>query len=203
MAGRTAPEMLALRVRLPRGYADFWALIRARHAKVGRFTVTEIADETCVQRQSVEHYLARLVAAGIAVKTCRRGTGVTAAQVYTLTRAPKVAPRLRDDGSEIGATAQERLWRGVRVLKQFDTRELAYWSDRIPLKTAQRYVNQLARAGYLTVQGVSRRPATYRLKPGMNTGPLPPSILVTEAIWDPNLKRIVGEGAASFAGSAP
>lgn len=203
MAGRSAPEWATLKLRVPRGFEDFWALIRARNESTGCFTTAEIAAETNVQRQSVEHYVARLVAGGFAKRVKQRREGAIRVNVYSLVRAPKVAPRISDDGVALAGTAQEQLWRAMRSLKLFGTRELAYAAtvDRvIPLKTAQRYVNELSRAGYLTAQNPrgAKRPALYRLKPSMNTGPLPPSVLVTEAVWDRNLKTIVGEPQASL-----
>lgn len=193
MVAHTAPVWISLRLRVPRGYEDYWRLIREADAARGRFTITEITEQTNVARYPVEHYVQRLVRGGFArlVERNRRG------HAFTLVKTPKTAPRLRADGSLIeGPTTQERLWRAMRGLKQFSTRELAYAATvtrAVPLKTAQRYINALAAAGYLTVRGEDNKPKLYRLKPGMNTGPRPPSILVCEAVWDRNQNRIVGE----------
>jgi hypothetical protein len=196
MAVHTAPVWIQMKARVPRGYEDFWQLILMANAARGEFITAEIADATNVQRQSVEHYVARLVAGGFAALIRRDRDGPVRINVYKLLKKPKAAPRLREDGSVIKATTQEALWAAMRALKKFTTRELAYAAttdDEIPAKTAQRYVNQLADAGYFTIHGLGNKPKEYWLKPAMNTGPRPPSILVTEAVWDRNLKQIVGQ----------
>lgn len=200
MARRPTPQWIALKARVPRGYEDYWRLIRAAAAAgAGTFTISEIAGETNAQRQSVEHYVARLRAGGFV--GLAEPAKINKPNVFRLLKSPTTAPRLRADGSEITiASAQERLWRAMRSLVRFSTRELAYAAtvEKHPVlvKTAQRYVNQLACAGYLEAQGASRRPALYRLKPGMNTGPKPPSILAIDAVWDRNLNEVIGEPVA-------
>jgi hypothetical protein len=200
---RSAPEWTTLRLRVPRGYEDCWALIRVAHLANGSFTTSAIAAETNAQRQSVESYVRRLVAAEIAeLVEQRRGEDGHRTNIYRLLRTPKQAPRVSAGGRERGATAQECLWRSMRSLKQFSLRELVYLSavDRaIPLRTARRYLNVLVSAGYLTVHAPApKKPGLYRLKPGMNTGPQPPSVLVTEAVWDRNLNKIVGDACATL-----
>jgi hypothetical protein len=202
MARYSPQQWLALRLRVPRGYEDFWRLIRERCAKGGTFTVTDIADETNVQRQSVEHYVARLRAGGY-VALARPAAG-NKPNLFKLLKCPAAAPRLRDDGSDLGTSVQERLWRGMRALVNFSTRELAFVAtvdpkQPVPLKTVQRYINQLVVAGYLDARGASRRPATYRLKPGMNTGPKPPSILRAQVVWDRNFGKLMGEPVCEVA----
>ena len=204
MACRSAPQWTTMRLKLPRGFEDFWSLMLELDARQGSFTTAEIVGETNVQRQSVEHYVARLAAAGI-VKLVeqRRRAPMLRENVYRLARRPKAAPRVRADGTVIARTAQECLWTSIRSLVTFTTRDLAFAAtvDRpVRLKTAQRYVNELARAGYLTAHHPhgSRRPAVYRLKPAMNTGPQPPSVLVTEQVWDRNLKKIVGDTVSAL-----
>lgn len=191
MGLRTIPEMLELRLLVPRGNEDYWCLIRECDAAKGTFTTGEISAETNTQRQSVEHYVARLVAGGYAeVKERRPCTGAVATNVYRLLKRPKQAPRLRPDGTAIESTAKDRLWTAMRSLKQFTRQELAYAATTdspIPAKTAQRYINQLASAGYLAVR--SGQPVVYRLKPDGNTGPLSPAVLATEVVFDRNLRR--------------
>ena len=199
MAGRSAPEWVALKLRVPRGFEDFWRLMVASQKLRGFFTTAGIVAETNVQRQSVEHYVARLVKAGIAVGEIHAldDKGFARENVYRLLKTPKAAPRVNDEGEIVASTAQERLWTAMRTLTTFGTRDLCFAArvDKpVKPKTAQRYINELVRAGYLAVQYPNglRRPAVYRLKPSMNSGPLPPSILVTEQVWDRNRLEIVG-----------
>lgn len=194
MGATSQPELHRIAVRVPRGQDGFWRIMRQLDAAHGEFTVTDIEGGTNVPRESVEHYVQRLTKGGF-LKPLRdvavAGTPFKA-KVYRLLRRPATAPRLRDDGTPVPPTAQERLWLGMRNLRQFDAKELAFTASMpgalVPRKTAQRYINQLETAGYLSAfaRGV------YRLKPAMNTGPLPPSILKIDAVWDRNRKKLIG-----------
>lgn len=205
MVARAIPEMLELRLRVPRGYEDYWRLIRECDAAGGFFTTAAISADTNTQRQSVEHYVARLVAGGYAeIKERRSFAGATVTNIYRLLKRPKQAPRLRADGSAIESAAKDRLWLAMRSLKQFTRQELAFaaTTDKpIPAKTAQRYINQLGSAGYLTVR--PGKTPVYRLKPDCDTGPLSPAVLVTEVVWDRNLNRRLRDNEPVQAEVAP
>jgi hypothetical protein len=61
--------------------------------------------------------------------------------------------------------------------------------------TAQDYLNQLALAGYLIEikkgQAQGTHPTRFRFNPARNTGPRPPMIQRTKAVYDPNLGQVV------------
>lgn len=207
MTGRSIPERIALNVRLPRGEDGYWQIIRARDAR-GTWTISDIDGETCVNRSCIGNYVKKLVRAGFAhvVGTeTLRVRGSAQVKVYRLLKTPLAAPRIRADGTVIVSTQQECLWRAMRVLKAgFNVRELAFAAstDGIKVKelAAQRYVELLAGAGYLQLSQARKGRHgmnTWRLKPGMNTGPLSPTILRTEAIFDRNLRKVMGEPSAS------
>jgi hypothetical protein len=211
MRGRSIPERIALNVRLPRGEEGYWQIIRVLDAR-GAWTVSDIDGESCDNRNCIGKYVKRLVMAGFArhvgdkIVTAR---GLARVKEYKLLKSPKAAPRIRTDGTVIVSTQQECLWRAIRALKGgFNVRELAFAAsiDAIKIReaAAQRYVELLAGAGYLALlQARKGRHGlnTWRLKPAMNTGPLSPTILRAEAIFDRNLRKVMGEPASSVVAS--
>ncbi len=207
MTGRSMPERIALNIRLPRGEEGYWQIIRALDAR-GTWTISDVDGESCDNRSCIGNYVKKLVKAGftrvVGEKTVNV-RGIARVKEYRLLKSPKTAPRIRADGTIIASTQQECLWRAIRALKSgFNVRELAFTAstDVVKIKevAAQRYVELLAGAGYLSlVQARKGRHGlnTWRLKPGMNTGPLSPTILRTESIFDRNLCKVMGEPATS------
>lgn len=111
------------------------------------------------------------------------------------------APRVRRDGSPVTmGLAQEQMWRTLRTLKaDTNARELAAYAstEQIPVaETAARdYLQHLFQANYLqrTLEGKGRGrggiQARYRLV--NNTGPRPPMVQRTDALYDPNVGAVV------------
>lgn len=192
MARRPLPEMVRLTARVPRGEAGFWSIMLALDAR-GPWAVPDVEAESNVKPGGVAQYLRKLVKAGIARQTGTRPAPARPCKLYRLAKRPREAPRLKADGGEIGRGEFERLWCAMRALKQFSLAELAFAAatdtDKVKLKTAERYVHALVRAGYLASLGGG----AFRLKPSMNTGPLPPAILRLRVVWDRNEKRVMGE----------
>lgn len=197
------PDIAHVAARVPRGRAGFWEIIRGLDA-AGEFSIPDIVDETNVRRSQVDDYVRMLKAAGFVKQTGTRPNLGTPIKLYRLTKRPARAPRLRDDGQEY-ASARENLWRTIRNLSRgFTTRELAVVASTpeiaISWRGAARYVYLLHAAGYFTSAASGRgRERVYRLKLGMNTGPLPPAILKIQAVWDRNLRRVMGDGVAEEA----
>ena len=200
MTRRSMPERITVNIRLPRGEWGYWEIIRDLDV-AGPWTVPAIEAETCDRKSCIARYVQRLVKAGIArLVAAETRQNRPLAKQYRLVSRPKDAPRIRADGSLIVSTGQECLWRGMRVLKTFNVRELAIASRTEGVKVteamAQRYVELLARAGYLAL--AKERTGkfglrTWRLKPAMNTGPLSPTILHAVAIYDRNLRKVMGD----------
>ncbi|MBI1201464.1 MAG: hypothetical protein GC182_03025 [Rhodopseudomonas sp.] len=169
------------------------------------WSIPQIEAETCADQAQIGAYVRKLVKAGFArVVAADSLNNRPLAKEYRLLMNPKEAPRIRADGTVIVSSQQECLWRAMRALKGgFNVRELAYaaTTDGVTIKevAAQRYVELLAGAGYLTIVQPRRGRHgmnTWRLKPGMNTGPLSPTIFKAEAIFDRNLRKIMGEPVA-------
>lgn len=173
-----------------------WAEIR----RIKRFGVADLVA-LGVRRETVTHYLAGLMAAGILQKEKGQpaARGSFAPWVYVLVRdVGAETPRVRKDGSPVTqGLAREQLWRAIRILREFNAVELSVAASipTVPvlLSEARFYLGKLCRAGYLhrIRPGVPGRLARYRLLPSRNTGPKPPMLQASGDVYDPNLNRVV------------
>lgn len=203
MARRPADEMARLTARVPRGQQGFWDVIR----DLRTFTISDIDQRSNVARPTVQDFVRRLERGGYVRRTGLRPVGRgSPAKVYELVADQPEAPRLRRDGSPARDTGRgiEQMWRTAKMLGRFTCRELAVHAATevapVSVETAKAYCRHLARAGYLVIAQPAKaghkpgtgQQAVYRLRPDMNTGPLPPQIQRTDWVWDPNLKRVMG-----------
>jgi hypothetical protein len=176
------------------GRPEIWAALRALNSATGE----EIRKTAAAQWATAEDYLLSLVAAGIVIITSlgqRRRDHVFALVQDTGAEAPRV----RKDGTLVPPTKTEALWRSIKMLGSFTYAELAAAAGSEGLQ-ARDYCQHLARAGYLLVTETKHpNPTLYRLAPGKNTGPLPPQIQRTKAVFDPNLRQIVWADADAAA----
>jgi hypothetical protein len=113
------------------------------------------------------------------------------------------APRVRRDGTPVTqGLAQEQMWRVLRTLRgDTNGRELAFHASTqdVPVAevAARDYLRHLHFAGYLTLVKPGRGlgsggiQARYRLLPDHNTGPRPPMVCRTKAVYDPNLNQMM------------
>jgi hypothetical protein len=188
-----------LKVRVPRGHDGFWQIICQLSRSQGRFTIADIDGESNVPVRSIQKYLRLLVAGGV-IQPAGPRAGKFEVVHYTLVKPSLRAPRVRADGSTIADAAIGHLWTAIRNMKIFGLRELMFTAATEDVKPtyalAKRYVCYLTTAGYLTVMqpSVGNTPQVWRLKPGMDTGPLPPCLKAvrSDAMYDPNLKAFVG-----------
>lgn len=100
-------------------------------------------------------------------------------------------PRLDRQGKLLAIPLNEVVWRGMRIQKTFNARQLvASAGENLQIDTVRTYLRQLAMAGYLkevaTVRGML---TTYKLVE--DTGSKPPQILKNKSVYDPNLGIIV------------
>lgn len=198
MARRPTPDHVSLTVRVPRGHEGFWRIIRDLD-EVGPWTVGTVAERTNAALASVGDYVRRLAKAGVCTVVEERPSAFKPVKVYRLTERPMLAPRLRRDGTRCKPTGQEQMWRALRNLGTATYPELALAAstDEVAIDpvAAKAYIKMLAKAGYLVAlaQERSNTPVLWRLKPSMNTGPLPPLVMRTKLVWDQNEGRVVGE----------
>lgn len=201
----------SLPVRVPRGYEGFWEIMVKLDKEQGCFTVADIDGESNVSVKCISKYLTALVAAGFVEAIGARHHAIKGkypTPLYKLLKHPVKAPRVRHDGSIVPTTAVEQLWNAMRNLPgAFSLAELVFAASTDDVKpnkqTAGCYVRRLYNAGYLSVAKQTRRggvngrggAAAWRLKPNMNTGPLPPSLkhINGKSVWDPNLQKFVGK----------
>lgn len=167
------------------GRPEIWTALRQLRSATGE-TIRKTAR---AQWATVEDYLKSLVAAGIVEITSvgpRRRD-----HMFALVRDTGAeAPRVRKDGSIVPPTKTEALWRTIKMIGQFTYAELAAAADVDGLQ-ARDYCQHLARAGYLLAENNHPHATRYRLAPGKNTGPQPPQIQRTKAVYDPNLRAVV------------
>jgi hypothetical protein len=86
------------------------------------------------------------------------------------------------------SAARERMWRAMRILRQFRMRELVQVAEVPRRKAAERYLQDLTRAGYLRVaeNTLGCNGKLYMLI--RNTGPFAPRVGRKGLTLDPNLE---------------
>jgi hypothetical protein len=193
-----------LPVRVPRGNEGFWQIICQLAETKGTFTVADIDGESNVNVKLIQKYIRLLVAGGF-VERVRVGELRFVAPTYRLVKTSRLAPRVRRDGSMIPGNAYEQVWTAIRSLRVFTLRELLFAAATPEAKptydNTKCYVARLTSAGYLAVaeEKAGNKPQIWRLRPHMNSGPKPPMVKVirTDAMWDPNVKKFVGQPATA------
>lgn len=179
-----------------------WEAIR-KHA--GAFTSFQIARKAKVDDETVATYLSSLEKAGFLSGEDMTGKPVRSRKLWELVKDNGVeAPRVTRDGQPVTqGMGTEAIWRAMRIIGEFNVSELAAYacSDQVQVaeRTVQSYIGALKSAGYLDTlaEAVSKGgrlgavKARYRLKRGKYTGPRPPMIQRTKAVYDPNLGLVV------------
>lgn len=190
---KTAKPRLAL-VGVLTTREKLWAAMRELHT----FSVSDLAHAAKVDRHAyyMGDYIAGLVRAGILSK---EQPARFAAATYTLLRDQGVdAPRVRKDGSMLPDTAQERMWRAMKVLRVFSVQDLVVHASLpgapIAVSAARRYCQWLARGKYLVPLSAPGDVQRYRFV--MDTGAKAPQILRVKQLLDVNTGEIVAGDAA-------
>lgn len=185
-----------------------WNAIRQLHKNGGGEPFTELnilsiaeGAKADLEIHCVRDYRRCLVAAGI-LEEAGDSAGSFHRATYRLVKDEGIeAPRVRKDGTRVTqGLAQEQMWRTLRMNKgDINARELASHASTTAIPVAETaakdYFKHLHAAGYLEVteaavsKGRRNRLARYRLI--KNTGPRPPMVQKTDAIYDPNLGEVV------------
>lgn len=186
-----------------------WNAIRSMaHSKRPVFTDLQVivfveeAHAVTLHPDTVRDYRKNLIAAGILrVVGSKRVGRHTVHSFELITDEGLDAPRVRRDGSRVTqGLAQEQMWRTLRMTKgDINGRELAAHASTstVPVveSAAKDYLAHLHAAEYLLCTeagkgiGCGGKLARYRLI--RNTGPKPPMVQKTDAIYDPNLDEVV------------
>lgn len=182
-----------------------WEALRAyAGSHDGRFDLDRIERETRIEPATIFSYLRALQKAGFI--TVVEPATAQRKQVYELARDNGCeAPRIDKQGRPVTqGMGSEQMWRTMRLIGEFSAIELAAHAstEQVPVlaSTAERYLGHLCHAGYLVLVSPARKlgsgwhqPARYRLAPGKYTGPRPPMIQRSKAVYDPNLDQVVWE----------
>lgn len=170
-----------------------WDLIRGFKKKP--WTVLDVTPADAGDT-TVRGYLSALQSAGfISEAESKQSLADQPIKRYVLVRDNGIeAPRLDRKGQPVThGLIVEQMWKCLRMQREAVTpRELAAFASTtnadVSELRARRYLRTLELAGYVSRSG---RPARYRLKPNMNTGPRAPMQSQLEALYDPNLDKLV------------
>lgn len=173
---------------------------------LGAFTQDELTiwifnqGHKAINDATVKSYLDRLRLGGYLNVEVETVSNTMCKYHYTLLKNTGVeTPRLSKKGKPVTqGRGRENLWRTMRVLNDFNFRELAAAASTeeqpVTEVASSDYVKHLCKAGYLHQISKSNKNgklARYRLMPGRYTGPKPPQIQRTKQIYDPNLGEVV------------
>jgi hypothetical protein len=178
--------------------AAAWEAIRS--FKGFPFKLKDIAIRCDLEQSTIRGYVRGLEAAGYLRRVVKGGIGMPAS--WTLVEDPGIEPpRVRDDGTAVTqGRGREQMWRSMRILKEFDARDLAAAASTearaISVEDARNYIYYLHRAGYLVItvdahhRGMSGF-TRYRFIQARYTGPMAPMVQRVKRVFDPNVGKIV------------
>lgn len=196
----------AERARMPKPHGRFavWPVLRAADRSMTLREIWAAADHGQRGRDThittVEQYLLGLRRAGIVGEGDPvRLPGGRVAKTYRLIKdlGPE-PPKVRRDGSlsDVKGDGRTRLWKVMRVLKDFDAVELSM-TARVSEHTAAEYAKFLTFAGYLRIAEdhthhptAGKRRRWVFVEPKW-TGPQAPVITKVKALFDPNIGEVV------------
>lgn len=173
-----------------------WAAVRS--FEVGHnFSVAEIMLLSEQRADTVISYLDALSKAryvDVLAHSRPVGSPRRELRVFELKRDVGIdAPRVTADGKPVTqGVGREQMWRSMRVLKEFDCRELALAAStaahQVNIQETKNYVKFVARAGYLQLVKASHsnQPARYRFIRSRDTGPRAPLVTGDRNVFDGN-----------------
>jgi len=205
---RKPVDIIAAAAR-PEGRQVVWQAIR----KLRTFTVADLEHETRISEKTIRTYVRGLERADYLKKIGKQERAEHViyvstnfvASIYRLEKDVGIeAPRVTRGGQEVTqGRAREQMWRTMRVLRDFNFRDLAVQASieevMVDEENARNYIVHLHRAGYLHITQPSRpghkpgtgTPARYRLIPSKYSGPHAPQIQRVKQVFDPNVGRVV------------
>lgn len=189
-------------VRILRGEDHLWSVIRDFDARGMEWSAGMVRAETSYKNNCpIAKYIRNLKQAGIAEVT-RQLPDQT--DVHRLIKKPAEAPRFGRRGGAAVASQKQRMWNAIRTLRAgFTARDIAYAAtvseQKVKESAALLYIQALKVAGYLVVAGDGPGGTVWRLKPAMDSGRLAPALFTIRAVYDRNLKKVVGAPIAEEA----
>lgn len=188
-----------------RGQDHLWRVIRTLGADERNFTAAQVA---AVSQEphigTVTSFFRRLALAGFLSKvgSLRSASHGRLEQLYRLDRNPEETPIVSADGTtQRPRSARQQMWNIMRGaagrggFSYLDLVALASTEDVVvEANTAKSFIQELKGAYLVQLdRGGAGRPAIWRLRPAMNTGPLPPMTLRAKVVFDQNRQRVVGD----------
>lgn len=181
----------------------FWDRMRALSRTRDGFTIVDVLEKfAAADARTVKHYLRSLVQAGAVAEIGKRRTATNRdAKLYRVNLNTAADPVARTCALPAQpGPVQTQIWTAMRGMGGFTTQELAVQASTddigVSRSAARDYAQALAQAGYLQelAPRQGRKLAVLRLKPSMNTGPVPPAVLSAGGVFDRNRNHIVGGG---------
>ncbi|SDX55848.1 hypothetical protein [Thiocapsa roseopersicina] len=189
---------------------EMWRAIRRVGAHGAVFRVPTVRGQLCgaIRRERVRDYIQALEAGGYLSPVRGDTNGKAGPWGWQLIRDPGTeAPRVRANGSPVTLGAgREQCWRSMRILGSFTIPDLVATAStelhRVAEGEARDYCDRLARAGILAR---TRSPAglVYQLPPSRYTGPRPPQIRRTKAVYDGNTGQLYAADGTLLATGVP
>ena len=174
------------------GRETIWQAMR----KMSEFTLQGLVKSSGQKLGAVQDYATGLRRAGF-VEACGKlenkdNPGAYGRTLYRLIKDVGVdAPRVRKDGTLLPPMGRDRMWRAMRILKEFSALDLAVAASlsESPVREseAQAYCLFLARAGYLFETEKGKR---YRFLSAQYHGPKAPMIRRIKDVVDGNTGEV-------------
>ncbi|WP_047257975.1 hypothetical protein [Chromobacterium subtsugae] len=178
-----------------------WEAVRARR---NGFTRLDIAMATDMGVHTIRRYIQALQHAGFVAGREER-LRIGQEKTYYLARDNGLeAPRITTGGKPITqGLGQENVWRTLRIMGgEFSAAELAAMASteavQVDPYVVAAYLGHLEHAGYVTFVAMDGKNRRWRFNPTRNTGPRPPMIQKTKAVYDPNIDRVMWHGMAAY-----
>jgi len=172
--------------KLAQNRDQLWTLMR----DMRRFTLTDLADKSTMERSSIRTYLKILEKAGfIAVLKQEKYKP----HVYNLVRDNGVyRPELTTEGDAKPPTGRQKMWMAMKALGNFNYKDVAFTAS-VTINVAKEYCIALRNACYLRVVEISKpgTPETYVFVKSKDTGLKAPQIKKDKSIYDRNLHKTV------------
>ena len=181
----------------------FWDRMRALTRTRDGFTIGDVLEKfRAADTRTVKHYLRSLVQAGAVAEIGSRKTSANRdAKLYRVNLNSTADPVARSCALPAQpGPVQTQIWTAMRGMGGFTSQELAVQASTdevgVTRAAARDYAQALAQAGYLQelAPRKGRKPAVLRLKPSMNTGPVPPAVLSAGGVFDRNRNLVIGGG---------
>lgn len=175
----------------PKNRKMIWKVIR----DLKHFTIRNIEDKTKIQPRTIASYLQSLERAEIIDKhpVYQPHRGCLRTNEYNLLKDMGVmAPVINKNGGLVEDTHQARIWRTIRILKNFTLKDIVATAsqddDPVSITGADQYLNYLKKAGYLIKKNNEK---VFHLNLSMNKGVQAPQIQRIKQIYDPNIDAVV------------